>query len=452
MVISKLSFTVMGVTDTAMVGRLGTSEQAAVGIATTFMFTIYVFGLGVIGAVNTLVAQYDGAGRHHLLDRVLSEGFRMAAVLGILTWLLLFFSEPLFYAVGLSERVSGFGYGYLLFRIIGIFAVFGYWTMNAFMEGLGNTKTPMWISIIGNAANIVLNYIFIFGFGPIPTMGVEGAGLATALCDIIMFICFAVVIYRKHGHYYNRYNIRFIDKNNDNAVFWKMTLLGAPMGFQYFMEVGAYLLFSVFIGWISDVALAANQIALRVMSISFMTAFGIGTAATTLVGRYQGEGNSKEAHAAGQRAVVLMVTYSVICGILFMLFPKVLATFFTDNSQVIEVTVGLLYVAAIFQVFDGLNMVGYSALKGAGDTKTPLYFSVSIHWLIGVPLVYLLSVHTDLGVLGAWLGMLSAMLIQGSFMYLRFYMGGWKKIKLTEPLTILIKAETGSPTCSDTIA
>ena len=429
-VISKLSFTMMGVADTAMVGRLGVAEQGAVGIATTFMFTVYVFGLGVIGAVNTVVSQLDGAKQHGRLGGALSEGFRLAAVMAVATWMVLYFSEPLFAAAGLSRRVGECGYGYLLFRITGLFAVFAGWNMNAFLEGLGETRIPMWITLFGNVVNLGLNYVLIFGWGPIPMLGVEGAGLATAICDGLICLGFAWVIYRKSSVYRRRFSVRFIEKRADFGMMRTLWNLGGPMGVQLFLEVGAYLVFSIFVGWVSDVALAAHQVSIRVMSISFMTAFGIGTAATTLVGRSRGEADDAEAEAAGKRSVALMLGITLVCGVLFAVFPGDFASFFSDDAAVVSVTIPLLYIAALFQIFDGLNMVGYSALKGAGDTRSPLYISVLMHWGVGVPLVYLLAVRLSFGVTGAWIGMAAMMTVQGTLMVLRFHRGRWKKIDI----------------------
>ena len=425
-VISKLSFTFMGLVDTAMVGRIGVAEQAAVGIATTFMFTVYVFGLGVIGAVNTLVSQLDGAARPERCGQVLSEGLRAATVIGAATWLVLFFSEPFFVVAGLSEEVAGYGYTYLLFRITGLFPVFWYWTFNAYLEGLGDTATPMWITLAGNLVNLVLDYAFIFGAGPIPAMGVAGAGLATALGNIFMFACFAWAVFRKRGIYRSRFGARLIDTGSTFGLLRQLLVLGVPMGIQFFLEVGAYLVFSIFVGWVSDTALAAHQVAIRVMSISFMTAFGIGTAATTLVGRYQGKRRSDLAEQAGMGAVGLMAVYTIFCGVAFAAFPHLIGRIFTSSTAVVEAVIPLLYAAAVFQFFDGVNMVGYSALKGAGDTGKPLMISVVAHWAVGVPLVYWLTIHSNFGALGAWVGMCVMIAVQAVLIFLRFRRGAWK--------------------------
>ena len=431
-VISKLSFTMMGLVDTAMVGRIGASEQAAVGIATTYMFTLYVFGLGLIGVVNTLVSQNDGAGNRMKCGAILGHGLRLATIVGAVTWLILFYSEPLFTVVGLSEEVARFGYGYLLFRIIGLFGVFWYWTYNAFMEGIGDTRTPMWITIGGNVVNIILDYVLIFGLGPIPAMGVEGAGLATAMCNLFILACFIGITHRRRTVYVTKYGANRLLAIYEPALIRRMLFLGFPMGLQFLMEVGAYLFFSVVVGWVGDIALAANQVTIRVTSISFMVAFGIGVASTTLVGRHQGQQRSDLALMAGRRTIKLMLGYSLLCGLCFVCLPGLLAGVFTPFQEVAETTVSLLYLAAIFQIFDGINMVGYAALRGAGDTKWPLWVVILVHWFIGVPLVYLLTIVVGYGVFGTWMAMSIMMIFQAALIYYRFESGTWKQIRLVE--------------------
>ena len=213
-----------------------------------------------------------------------------------------------------------------------------------------------------------------------------------------------------------------------------MLRVGFPMGVQFFMEVGAYLVFSILVGWVGDTALAANQVAIRVMSISFMVAFGIGVAATTLVGHHQGENRSDLAKAVGRRSVLLMVGYSLLCGVLFIAAPRLLAGIFTPVGDVIETTVSLLYAAALFQIFDGVNMVGYGALRGAGDTRWPLWVVIAVHWGVGIPLVYILTIALGYGALGTWVGMCAMMLIQAALIFYRFESDRWRHFKLVETI------------------
>lgn len=430
-VISKLSFTAMGLVDTAMVGRLGASEQGAVGIATTYMFTLYVFGLGLVSVVNTFVSQNHGAGRPKMCGVVLGHGLRIATVMGAFTYILLLASKPLFGWAGLSDPVSEAGYAYLFFRILGLPGVFWYWAYNGFLEGLGETRAPMWISLAANIINAGLDYVLIFGLGPIPAFGVEGAGMATAGSNIFMLICFMVVVHRPNS-YYRKFGIDKIWSSLQPHLMRKMIKVGWPMGVQFFMEIGAFLVFSVMIGWVGDRELAANQVTLRLMSISFMTAWGISIAATTLVGRHQGEKRSDLASRAGNRTIILALGFALACALLFVSIPQILAGLFTPFEDVARMAAVLMYVAAIMQVFDGLSIVAYGALKGAGDTRWPLWIVISMNWCFGVPLVYYLTIGIKWGVLGAWIGMAAMLASQSMFMLIRFYSGKWKTMKIVD--------------------
>ncbi len=429
-VISKLSFTAMGIVDTAMVGHLGAAEQGAVGLATTLMFTLYVFGLGLVGVVNTYVSQHHGAGKPERCGADLGAGLRMAVVVGSVTWGVLMLSAPAFHWAGLGEATCELGYRYLFFRGLGIAGVFGYWAYNGYMEGLGHTRAPMLITIAANVVNIVLDYALIFGIGPIPAMGVDGAGLATALSNLFMLGCFVAMI---HGRpMYRRFGAAEVMK----AVPWtrmrEMVRVGLPMGFQFFFEVGAFLGMTIVIGWLGDVALAANQVALRLMSISFMTAWGIGIVATTLVGRHQGEGEPELAALAGRRTIALFLMVGVACALLFNLAPWSLVRLFSPYVEVQQVAVQLLLVAAVFQMFDGVNMVSYGALKGAGDTRWPLYAVICVSWGVGLPLTYLLAIPLGWGVVGAWIASTVMIGMEAILLFGRFHSGRWKSIRLVD--------------------
>lgn len=430
-VISKLSFTAMGLVDTAMVGRLGASEQAAVGIATTFMFTLYVFGLGIVGAVNTFVAQSHGAGRPQDCGAALGHSLLIGTAIGALTLVALLSSAPLFRAAGLSEAVSEIGYDYLFWRVMGLPGVFWYWSYNGYLEGLGETRTPMRITLAANLVNIVGDYALIFGPGPLPALGVAGAGMATALSNLFMLGCFVWVVHRP-GSRYESFGSKLIFSRVRRRLLRRMLKVGFPMGVQFFLEVGAFLVFSVMVGWVGDVALAAHQVVLRLWSVSFMTAWGISVAATTLVGRHQGEGRPDAAFEAGMRTVWLAVGIAIAIGALYALAPGPLAALFTDVVEVIGIATGLVYLCALNQLLDCVNIVAYGALKGAGDTRWPMWTVVITNWVAGVPLVYALTIGAGLGAAGAWAGMGLVLGVQAGLMLVRFRGGRWREIQIVE--------------------
>ena len=230
-VISKLSFTAMGLVDTAMVGRLGATFQAAVGIATTYMFTLCVFGLGSIGVINTFVSQHHGADQPRMCGIVLGHGLRLTAAIAAITWLILLLFAPLFGWVGLSDGVATAGYTYLFHRILGLPGVMGYWAYNAYLEGLGKTRTPMLISLVANLLNVALDYVLIFGLGPIDAMGVEGAGLATAISNLFMFGCFLVVVHRRRNPY-RRFGANAISSPMRRSIAQISALFGVRQNYQ----------------------------------------------------------------------------------------------------------------------------------------------------------------------------------------------------------------------------
>ncbi len=430
-VISKLSFTAMGLVDTAMVGRLGVVEQGAVGIATTYMFTVYVFGLGLLGVVNTYVSQYHGAGRERACGLVLGQGVRLAVIAGSITLAIVLASAPLFRLAGLSDVVSELGYSYMFWRSLGVAGVFGYWAYNGFLEGIGQTRTPMIIALVANVVNIVLDAVLIFGLGPFPELGVNGAGIATAASNLFMLGCFVVVVHRR-GSPYRRFGVDRVRERLVWPLVRGMIRVGTPMGFQFFFEVGAYLVISIMVGWIGDIELSANQVAVRLLSISFMTAWGISVAATTLVGRHQGEKRPDLAARAGWRTLIIVLIFSAFCAALFAGLPGPLARLFAPYEEVAILVIPLLYVAAAYQVLDGLNMVAYGALRGAGDTRWPMWAVICTSWGIGIPVVYLLAIRLELGILGAWLGMLVMITLQASLLVGRFARGPWRTMSVVD--------------------
>jgi MATE family multidrug resistance protein len=429
-VISKLSFTAMGLVDTAMVGRLGALSQGAVGLAHTWIFTLGVLGLGLLGVVNTFVAQHHGARQPEECGRVLGQGLRLALLVGGATMALLYASVPALGWMGLGAGVADLGGVYMSCRLIGFPAVLGYWVYNGYLEGLGHTRQPMLVAVAANAVNILLDWLLIFGPGPFPAMGVAGAGLATALSNLSMLACFAWLVHRRGSTYRQRYGAELVREPLDRGRALAMLRVGWPMGLQFFMEVGAYMVFAVMIGWLGAAALAANQVTMRLLSISFMTTWGIGVAATTLVGRYLGAGRPELAAAAGRRTLVLGLAVTGLCALAFLSLASPLTRLFSSDAEVLRLAVLLLPVAALFQVFDGVNMVSYGALRGAGDTRWPMWAVAGMSWLVGVPLVWWLGIHSGLGVRGAWLGMLAMVAGLATLLWARFQRGHWMRGRL----------------------
>ena len=432
-VISKLSFTAMGLVDTAMVGRLGATSQGAVGLAHTWIFTLGVLGLGVLTVVNTFVAQHHGANQPDECGRVLGQGIRVAVLSGGATVLLLFLSIPTLGWMGLGAGVADLGIIYAACRLLGFPAVFLYWTYNGYLEGLGRTRTPMVIAIVANSVNILLDWLLIFGPGPFPELGVAGAGLATAGSNLFMLAAFVWVVHRPSADYGTRFGARLVHEPIDWARIRELTRVGLPMGMQFFLEVGAFMVFAVMIGWVSAAALAANQVTMRLMSVSFMTTWGLGVAATTLVGRYLGAGLPELARLAGRRTLLLGLGVTCTSALFYVVLAAPLSSLFTTDAEVLRLAVMLLPVAAVFQILDGVNMISYGALRGAGDTRFPMWVVGFMSWVVGIPLVWWLTMPAGLGVHGAWIGTTAMVAGMAILLWGRFHRGRWSHSSLLRP-------------------
>ncbi|MBN2717424.1 MAG: MATE family efflux transporter [Deltaproteobacteria bacterium] len=428
-VISKLSFTFMGLVDTAMVGHLGADEQAAAGFAVVYLFTLYVFGLGTITSVNTLVSQNDGAGNFGRCWQVVRNGLFVSIAMGGITWAALLMSKPVFHMLGLNAALCDMAYDYLFYRSFGILGVFGYWVYNSFYEGIGKTRIPMIVTLWANVMNIVFDYGLIFGIGPLPAMGLKGAGLATALCNLFMFGLLALLLQRNKT-IARKYRTATKAPSLEWALQRKMIRLGLPMGAQMFLEVGAFLAFTTFAGWAGNTELAASQIAMRIMSITFMSAWGVSIATTTQVGRHQGENRTDLAALAVGRSLLLVCAGSLLVAAVCIFGRNLIIPLFTPVAEVQKIALQLIAVASLFAIFDGVNMVSYGALRGAGDTVWPLYNVGIMHWLVGIPLVYALTIPMHMGAFGNWLGMAIMMCVQAILMVYRVKSGKWKQIRL----------------------
>jgi MATE family multidrug resistance protein len=209
-----------------------------------------------------------------------------------------------------------------------------------------------------------------------------------------------------------------------------MVRVGLPMGLQFFLEVGAFMVFAIMIGWLGAAPLAANQVTMRLMSISFMTTWGLGVAATTLVGRHLGAGEPTLAVLAGRRTLLLGLGVTGLAALGYVGLAEPLSAVFTTDAEVVSLAAMLLPVAAVFQILDGINMISYGALRGAGDTRYPMWAVGFMSWVVGIPLVWALAMPAGLGLLGAWLGTTVMVAGMAALLWGRFHRAGWTQRRL----------------------
>lgn len=414
-VVSMLSYTAMGVTDTLFVGWVGKVEVAAVGLAIIAIFLVNSFFLGVLNGVKIVSAQATGAKDHKTAVSAGWQGVILSIPFGLSVIALGCFREPIFDLIGGSDGVKAFAGEYFKIRVYS--ATFWYVTMalcNA-MQGTGDTKTPMNVNLVANGLNIVLDPIFIFGLGPIPAMGVYGAGLATVLACFIGMAAAVYLYIKRHG----------VGLKIDLSIISPILKLGLPNGVRFALDVGGWTVFTALLARMGDSELAANHIAISIIKVSFMPGYAISEAACILTGNYLGAKSRQGIRSSFAAAMKVSIVYMAACGVVFWLAPELLLRCFQTDPEVIRIGRHLLWVAAFFQIIDAVALVAIGSLNGVGDTKFTMYISIIATWFVLLPSAYYLGVVLEMGALGAWLGLTGEIVLHAFVCSYRFLREGW---------------------------
>lgn len=425
-VLATISETLMGTIDTFMVARLGTVEVAAVGLGAMMSWVFYLPFLGLAMGVNTFVSQSYGARVYSECGRMTWQGLYVAISSGILILLGILLAPWLFEMAKPSFEVQRLGTQYLQYRLLDGPGVMLGMTIASFFRGIGDTKTPMKIGIATNILNVALNYVLIYGHLGFPRLEVQGSALGTAIAGLAGGAIYCVLFFHAR---YAPFGVRRI-----SAPSWyeirRIIRVGAPIGIQRFLDIGSFVIFSALIGRLGDAQLAANQIAIQLMSISYMVGNSIGMTATVLVGQYIGARKLDMAERSTYSALKMTTTYMVLVGLTFLLFPAEVIAFFNNDPDVVKYGRQGLIIAAFFQAFDALAVVFSGALRGAGDTRWTMVASLIGAWVIFLPLAYLFAMPLHMNFVGAWLGATVYICVLGLACWYRFRQGMWRHMRI----------------------
>lgn len=417
-VISQLGHIMVGVVDTAMVGQIGTIEQAAVALSNSLYTLVLVFGLGVSYGITPLVAAADSSKNHSENAALLKHSVIINTLLGILLFLLLIAISPILNLFDQKQEVVDLAIPFLNVMMLGMIPLCIFSGFKQFTEGLSFTRIAMLITIGSNLLNILLNYLMIFGYWGFPEMGLMGSCWASFISRVAMAIAmFYYVYYNRHFKiYWQGFQMRTISK----ALVKKILAIGIPSGLQWVFEVGAFAFAVVMIGWISPDAQAAHQIALSIAASTYMMASGLSAAASVRVGNQLGLKSREGVRAAGFSAFVMVLVFMGLMAVLFIVFQHFLPTLFSKESNVISIAASLIVIAAFFQLSDGVQVVGLGALRGIKDVKIPTIITLIAYWAIGLPMSYVFGFQLNLGVEGIWYGLSLGLTVAAVFLLWRF--------------------------------
>ncbi len=417
-IIGQLGFIMMGVVDSIMVGSVGAVPLAAASVGNSLFILISIVGLGISIAVTPLVAiavggkRYEECGilfRQSLLINVIT-GFIIAMAIWGASFLLVYIDQPPEVVAQAQSytRILGFsGIPYMVFA-----------SYKQFIEGFSVMRPSMFVVLLANIVNIFSNWLLIFGKAGLPQLGLDGAGWATFISRVFMAVI--MMIYVMQAEYFKRYDVTFHFKSINTKIIKKILALGLPSGIQYFFEIGAFSFAVVMVGWLGTYQLAAHQIAINLASISFMCALGVSAAGSIRVGNAVGRKNIEETRRAGFTAIIISGSIMGTFGIIFIIFRNILPAFYIDNPEVISIASTILIIAALFQMFDGVQAVGIGVLRGMTDVKGPTLITFIAYWVVALPAGYLLGFTYDYGIVGVWVGLLLGLAASAALLTVRF--------------------------------
>ncbi len=398
--VGMLSFTLMGVVDTLLMGHVGTSAQAGVGLAVSVAWTLIAFFRGLISGSQALVAASHGAGDRERLRRAAGAGVLVGLVSGLVSCVLLasFAGPVLGLLVGDSEGATAIGahaVSYLEIRAFGLPLTLTAFGLMSGLQGIGDMRSRMWVSLAGNTINAVADVVLIFGAGPVPALGVPGAAWATVASSGLMCLLYGVQYLRRFG----RPRLPSLGVLRDSVS------VGLPAGAQSLLAVIAWVMMNVVLARVGPVHLAASEIVIQIASLSFLPGYGLSEAGGVLVGRYLGAGRPRTAARTIRSARWLAVTLMGTCGFVFLVGGEAICSLFTRDPRVAALAGQLMLFAAAFQVLDAVAMVHLCALRSAGDTRFTFVLTTAASWGLTVPLSLSLGLWLGWGAPGAWLGL-----------------------------------------------
>lgn len=411
-VLAELGWMMMGIVDTLMVAPLGPAAIGAVGLGNGVFFVPGIFGLGLLLGLDTLVSQAYGAGKPEDCRRSLVQGIWLALVLSLPLAVLIWLAIPVLPRFGIGPEVFEPTSEYVNVVTWSMPTLLLYTALRRYLQGINIVRPVMIALVSANVVNLASNWVLIEGRFGFPALGVAGAAWATVISRLYMTALLAVAVWL---HDPRPLADRFLgtDIRPDWERIRRLVGLGLPAALHLTLEVGVFATAAGLAGTLGPVDLASHQIALNVCALSFMVPLGVSSAGAVRVGQAIGRGDPRGASSSGWTALGLGVAFMAISATVFVLAPRAIITLFTSDVAVVRTGVTLLYVAAAFQLFDGLQVVAAGNLRGAGDTHTPLYASLVAYWAIGLPIGCLLAFWGGMRVVGLWLGLSLGLILAG---------------------------------------
>ena len=414
LVIAEVGWMTMGIVDTIMVGRLPNSAVAigATGLGQSLYNSVVIFGGGLLLGMDTLVSHAYGREDHRDARQWLVNGLYIAFLLTPILMLGVSLWPTLMQLFGISPELVDPMRPFLRALNWGTLPLLTYFALRRYLQAINVVYPIMFALISANVANAVGDWVLIYGHWGFPAMGITGSGWSTCLARVYMALVLLITLVyveskRRMPMWAGAMRIEF-------QRVLALLRLGTPAATQILFEIGAFSAATAFCAKLGPVPLSGHEIALNCAAFTFMVPLGISSAAAVRVGQQLGRGDRTGAMRAGWSAIALGVAFMASSGLVFISIPRLIARLFSPDPNVIRVGASLLVVAAAFQLFDGVQTVATGALRGTGDTKTPMLANLVAYWFIGLPLGWVLCFSQGWGALGIWIGLCIGLMIIGT--------------------------------------
>jgi multidrug resistance protein, MATE family len=405
----------MGVVDTLMVGRVSAAALAAVALGNIYFFSVAIFGMGVLFALDPIISQAVGARDDAAIARGLQRGLVLAVVLAGLSLAPLLAVEPLVVLLRQPPDVVPMAAGYVYAATPGIFAFLGFVVLRQTLQAMDLVRPIVATIVLANVVNAALNWVLVFGHLGFPALGPVGTGWASTISRWTMLLGLVVLTLPHLGPYFRPAGWAVLRA----GPLLRILRLGVPVGAQLELELGAFAAVAVVMGWIGTVEMAGHQIAINLASLTFMVPVGIAQAASVRVGQAVGRDAPASARASARSALLIGTGFMAMTAAAFLLLPGPLAALYTTDPAVVLIAVALIPVAGMFQIFDGVQVVAAGVLRGVGDTTAPFIANLIGFWVIGMPVGLYLCFRTAAGAVGLWWGLVAALAVVAFFLVAR---------------------------------
>jgi MATE family multidrug resistance protein len=422
-IVANLGNVLMGETDKVMIRSLGVTAIDAAGFANALFWIVAVLGIGTLSVIAPQVSAAHGRQDTPTVARLLKAGMRPGLVSGLLLAGLVFILATFMGRFGQPEEVTRQAQPFLILLGLSCIPMMLFLSLKYFADGLSYTRVDMYITLGALVLNLFLNWVLVYGEISFPRMGLIGSATATLISRSCMAI--AAAFYVLKAQVFQAYCKLDVQQESLKPFLLRIVKQGVPTGMQFFFETGAFACALIMMGWIGKYAQAAHIIAISPASTTFMAMAGIAASSSIRVARARGEGNRQGILRAGSVSLLLVILLMSLSALVFISFPTPIIQLYLENpedlSRVAPLATTLLFIAGLFQLSDGIQVVGLNNLRGLEDVRIPTFITLLAYWIVGLPLGYLLAFPLGMEAVGMWIGLTAGLTVSAILVTIRFF-------------------------------